>query len=79
MRNAPSNPATVDHVCPECGPRTKAPSSYSETCRCGRATYVDCSGWIATAKQHYPNEDIFEVAQLAGIAPAQVRAALDSL
>jgi hypothetical protein len=77
MRNAPSNPAMVDHVCPTCGPRTQAPPSYSELCRCGKQCFVDVSGWMATALEHYPTEDPIEVAVLAGIPAAQARAALD--
>jgi hypothetical protein len=73
MRNAPSNPALVDHVCPTCGPRTQAPFSYSETCRCGLPCYIDISGWVATMLQHYPDEDIGEVAVLAGVDPGDAR------
>jgi hypothetical protein len=80
MKNPPSNPALVDHCCPEHGPRTVAPFSYSEMCRCGRQTYVDVSGWMSTvALGQYPGEDPIEVAVLAGIPADKARAALAEL
>ncbi len=69
----------VDHVCSTCGPRLQAPLSMSIVCRCGRATEVDVSNWIATARDHYPDDDPVELARQVGIPAAQARAALDEL
>ena len=63
MRNAPSTPAIVSHVYPTCGPRLQAPHHMSIVCRCGRATEVDVAGWVATARDHYSDEDPVELAK----------------
>jgi len=35
----------------------------SIVCRCGRATEVDVAGWVATARDHYSDEDPVELAK----------------
>jgi hypothetical protein len=79
MRNAPSTPAIVSHVCPTHGPRLQAPPYMSNVCRSGRATEVDVAGWVATARDHYPDEDPIELAEQVGIPAAQAQAALAEL
>jgi hypothetical protein len=35
----------------------------SIVCLCGRATEVDVAGWVATARDHYSDEDPVELAK----------------
>jgi endogenous inhibitor of DNA gyrase (YacG/DUF329 family) len=79
MRNTLSEPQLVSHVCPEHGERLVAPVSMTIECFCGKRCDIDVADWVATAREHYPSEDIVELAKQVGIPAAQARAALAEL
>jgi hypothetical protein len=75
MRNSVGKPVLVNHNCPEHGPRLVAAASMSVQSRCGRQCEVDLDDWVATQRDHYPDEDLDELARQAGF-PAQARGSL---